>query len=170
MERERASAERTLAELGPRSGVRADLRNGRITLPNGRTLSASDLGNPQALAAAGLSPDQIQSLGDIMKQIDSAAQRAVAARGGLDRGSSGEEFDPAGGGRAGAAGEAPILTAVTTMQRGPSSANPTGNVKAEGLRKMFNGEPIGTANDNLFAQISRRYDVVARRGDVILDP
>jgi hypothetical protein len=63
-------------------------------------------------------------------------------------------FEGGGGGRRGHhsnddADLAALLDGLKNGDRGPASV--------DGLQKTFNGEPIGVAADNIFAQVTRRY-------------
>jgi len=144
-------------------GLSANLSTGVVKLPNGNTINASQLGDPAAMKAAGLSDGDIAAFKDIMNQATAKGQAAAAAKG-LDKSDTNGLGDDlaVGSGRSlgGGAGTAASSGAVRAAGRDPA--------QVEGLTRNYNGEQIGVASDNLFTLINRRYSLHAQQQNFII--
>jgi hypothetical protein len=146
----------TLAQM-EKSGVKLDPKTGKISLPNGKTINASDAGSTGAMASAGMSPSDISSL----KSKVAAIEKDALAKTKLVVPTFGEE-GPGGGG-----GQNTQTAAVDTSSYGGGGnrALASLNTKAstQGLSKTYKGEPIGIANDSIFNMMARRYQLKGRQ-------
>jgi len=95
---EMTETERNLTSATNSSGIQANTRTGAIRLPDGRSFNAADIGNPAALAAAGLSSSEIAAFQDHAKKALKEGDRQARAKG-LDatEGANGEGLGTAGG-------------------------------------------------------------------------
>lgn len=148
-------------QLSRLPGVKTDLRAGKFSV-NGKSYSTGDFQSDASMAAAGMSPSDIAAAKNMMKKVQADVKAAAALRGldgsdsfgdgialGGARGNVGPGYNDLGAGAAGAA------TAAREK------------VDVSGLKKDFNGTPIGVAQANLFTLVHNRYEVVAARNDVL---
>lgn len=132
-------------------GAKLDPKTGKVTFPNGTTLGADQLGNPNAMSQAGVTPTQMKNiqmqLSDLEKAALAKAGAAATAENGFEGGGGGGSAttvasdDANGMGGLGGAGK----------DRDPAAAS------VAGMTKNFNGELIGVAGDDIFQMMARRY-------------
>lgn len=151
---------RQIEETASKVGIKANTKTASIRLPDGRTLNAADLGNKQALAAAGFSPAEIASFQDATQKALKEGQK-VAAKG-LDSNGGG-----AGEALAVGSGAGLKTTEATTPETAAGGAR-RDPAQTQGLSKDYNGSPIGVASENLFTLINRRYDHVANQNSLFI--
>lgn len=152
---------RNLTSATQATGIQANTKTGAIRLPDGRTFNAADIGNPAALAAAGLSSSEIAAFQDHAKKALKEGERQAKARG-LDatEGANGEGLGTSGG-RASASSD-------PTVGGGSSGALARDPANTAGLTRDFNGDRIGVASDNIFGLINRRYSHVAGQNMLVV--
>lgn len=103
-------------------------------------LSASDMAN----AMNAMSPEQkamvAKAKAELEKKFNIASLGDMGGGGGrgFGGGKGGKDFDPMA-----------LLESLKPKDRAPAST--------DGMQKLFNGEPIGVATDNIFEQVSRAY-------------
>lgn len=126
-----------------KANPKIDIKNDKIGTPKG-SVALSSLGSGSAMAAAGLiSAEQIAEVDALIKKRDEFKIPAMSASTG-------------GGGGGGSSGKtAEYKMPSFEMPRDPAST-PAAPVAA-GLVKLANGEPIGTASDNIFNMLHNRY-------------
>ena len=145
-------------------GYNVNLKNGNITTPKGKTYTPSDFSSPAAMAAAGISPADQATFASMMGDITKKAQEKLGVDKAEDS-SSGADMTVTQ--RAGGLGEASDLAALGSgaekfnVNRDPS--------QVAGLSKNLNGDPIGVAADSIFGMMNRRYDVVAKSCQVLVN-
>jgi hypothetical protein len=146
-------------------GMSVNMRTGTLKFPNGKEIKASDLGNKQAMAAAGMSGDEIAGFEAAFKQAMKEGEKKAKSKG-IDA-NQGNEGEIAGG----AGGSSRAMTSSNDNPGyGGMAANAVNRDPAQvaGLSKNFNGEPIGVASENLFTLINRRYDHKAQHDTFII--
>jgi hypothetical protein len=153
------------------TGWNVDPTTGTATnTKTGQTIKASDLTSASTMAAAGYSPSDIKTFGDIMNQAKDAGKKLAAARG---ADAAGDLFDGSvGGGKSSSAsasgsGGGSVLNAVAARQGMGIDRNPA---QVAGMSKSYNGEQIGVAQDSLFNMIDRRYQLHDQNGHFISSP
>lgn len=129
-------------------GVNYDAKSGKFTLPDGKSFSLSDVGNANAMSAAGVSDAQYKQAMNMAKDAEKKASDALSKSklAGFENGVSG-----GGGGL-------PALrspAADEDIAGGKALPKPDGNVA--GMARNFNGDKIGVAGDDIFAMMARRY-------------
>lgn len=145
-----------------KQGYKIDQATGKVTLPNGKSLSPPDLNNPNTLAANGIDP---KGFADMMKQAEKAGQDLAAK--GVDNNSSmfGDALGGGGGGGSysgggdGDGGGSGLAQKGLGIDRDPAQVS--------GMAVNYNGESIGVGPDNLFKMIHRRYDLHKSKGNFI---
>ena len=141
--------------------------DGSVTLKNGKTLTAKDLSSIEALKAAGFT--------DAQSKDAVAAMAKASAKSGLDLAqkdlkSDGSkkaslDFGGVGMGTLGGSGEASGKDANGALgSRGGFGTKDVGGndgkdraPAGEGLTRDFNGDTIGSAGDDIFSMMNRRY-------------
>ncbi|MEN0059186.1 MAG: hypothetical protein AAGB31_10165 [Bdellovibrio sp.] len=153
------AAQDDLAKL-EKAGI-INTKDGTATV-NGKTYSLSDVSSDSAMAAAGLSQSNIDSLKSLNAAIEKkAAEKVEKMKLGSATATNG--FEEGGGGSL----KGPDSLASSESD-GFSSAALAGRSKVgidrdpsalAGMQKNYNGEPIGVAADSIFLMMSRRYKV-----------
>lgn len=146
---------RNIAEIAKNVGMTVNPKTSSLRLADGRTIKASDVGNPAALAAAGLSSSEIAAMQDAAKKAMKEGAK-VAAKG-LDAGGAGNGEALTVGSGAGKSQDEADANGLAGNS-GSLSREPA---QIQGLTKDYNGNPIGVASENLFTLINRRYDHLA---------
>lgn len=132
-------------------GISYDTKSGKFTLPNGKSFSMSDVGNPKAMGDAGVSEAQYKQA----MAMASDAEKKAATDALLKSKMAG--FDnPANGGGGGSQNlkHSPD-DEVAGGVAGKEMPKPDGNVA--GMARNFNGDKIGVSGDDIFAMMARRY-------------
>lgn len=140
-------------------GIKVDLRRGKATLASGKTISAESLNSPQAMAAAGFSPKDINTLQAMTKEAYVNSEKSLTTD--ITAGAY-------GGGNGGAAGAANLDSPpgfqtfqMPGEQKIELSRNPA---QVAGMSKTFGEDQIGVSQDDLFAMAERRYQLKAKQG------
>jgi hypothetical protein len=141
-------------------GYKIDLKNATMTTPDGRKFSAANGTSPSSIESQlGLPPGTAEKGQAMMEEISkhyggNGAEGLVAASGGTGSATNGgavgstEGYDGSD-----ARGSNTGNTVVTsTVNRDPASL-------VAGLSTKYRGEPIGVASDDIFAMVSRRYQL-----------
>ena len=157
------SGQKTLKALKDR-GFKIDPKTGAITTPDGKVISATT--SAAGMQAQGLSSSDIKAFEDAMKQVPAKAQEKFA------KGTDSQDMfgDSTGGGSkptnsaSGMAGFPGLQTAST----GPKLGIDRDPAQVAGMKKMYNGEPIGVSADSVFLMIDRRYDLHREKGSFLL--
>lgn len=151
------------------AGFKIDEKTGVVTTPDGLQVSASDLGSSTAMAAAGMTPEQIASLQAAQSAVDNQlnpiaenAARVLAM--GVETG---------GGGGVGGAGAAAgfnlddldagalddpngsLTSYLKKLQQGQKGSEKDRMIAGKSVK--FGGDPIGIQQDNIFEIVHRRY-------------
>lgn len=129
-------------------GTKYDEKTGKFTLPNGKSFSMNDLSNAEAMANAGVSPDEYKKA---MAMAKDAEKKAVADSNKLVSTENG--YASSGG------SFTPPPTVVTEgeengLQRGLGPREPA---SVAGMVRNYNGDMIGVAGDDIFSMMARRY-------------
>jgi hypothetical protein len=139
------------------AGGNINAATGTVTLPNGKSFNVSDAIKSGNMGNTGLSASDFKAgLASAVK--DAKAQADAAA------GTDGQDSATAGAvlpGSGPAAGKAAKAFTIPGMPTDPAAlkaaAKPRAAASVEGASKLFNGVPIGVAQDNLFGLVNRRY-------------
>ncbi|MDZ4661218.1 MAG: hypothetical protein SGJ18_06315 [Pseudomonadota bacterium] len=156
-EKVREELKKPLAEIAKR-GIKLD-EKGNMTLPNGNTANLEDLtnGNAGAFASAtGLGPAEMKEIAGKMNDVNSKIaslygsneknMRLSYSSGGGSSGGQGSGDGTAGGSKF------DFNSLFGKMKSKDRSA-----ASFTGPAKLFRGQPIGVAQDNIFKMVSRRY-------------
>ncbi len=129
---------------------------------NGKEYSASDLSSPQAMAAAGISPDLIKSAMATAGKLEKEAAKRLGAH------TAAMGYEEGGGSASASAASSnyntdssPTYSGTGRVPRDPASIN------VAGLTKNFNGDPIGVAADSIFQMMTRRYKLKEKQNSFI---
>lgn len=139
-----ALASKTAKQLA-QYGIKLNTSALTATLPDGRTMKAGDIGNPSAMAAAGVSPESYKKIMDSVKDMQGKAPAADLKT--ADSPTDG--FSGGGGGYSPKPPADPEPEAVA-MKRLPAA-------QIAGAVASYKGDPIGTFSDDIFKLMSRRY-------------
>lgn len=145
------------------SGIFND-KNGTIKVGD-KKFKMSDFSSPAAMAAAGIPKSSIDGAMAAARDAEKLAfSKLEKLKVGAMTASSGYEEGGGGGGGAagssddsGASGYAGVgaglggSAGLGAVDRGPSNV--------AGMQKMYNGEPIGVAADDIFGMMNRRYQL-----------
>lgn len=145
-------------------GIMVDRRTGKITLPNGKSISSSTLGSGSAMSAAGIDPAEFKSMMDNMQKD---ASKKLAAKG-IDNTS--DMFGDALGGGGGGGSSAASADAMGAGGSGFAQKNAgidRDPAQVSGMTVKYNGESIGVGPDNLFKMVHRRYNLHETKGNFI---
>ena len=147
-------------------GLKVNFRSGAVQLPDGTKVLPTQMSTAKGLAQAGLSTDQIKTFQSYLKQ---AMSKGIKAADSLVK-TNPEQKIPLAPRNSQARGPATIAGEAfggdTFELSGPASAEVPLDVT--GFVRMYHGQPIGIAGDDLFAQVNRRYNSVAKDRRVIL--
>lgn len=161
-----AQAERSLKAAESKvPGLKTNLKAGTIQFPNGKVLTADQLGNPKAMASAGLSKDDIKTFDANFKEAMKAGEKEALK--GMDKhvdNSYGDEIGVAGSNKGGGSGG--VTAAGETGVPGTAVNHDPSQVS--GLTRNFNGDPIGVSSDNLFTLVNRRYELHGQRNNFLV--
>lgn len=147
----------TAKDLNSR-GVDFDWRKGKITTPDGKSFTNSDLSSKSAAMKAGISGSAWDSAMAASAAIEAAAMEKLKDKFGKDLGL--ESGGVASGTPSGSSmeDESELSGRNGSGAYDPNTAkNKRKTASAAGLSKMYNGSPIGVAADSIFDMISRRY-------------
>jgi hypothetical protein len=135
-----------------KKGYKFDPGSGSVTTPSGKKVSGDSMANAGAMAAAGLSKEEIAETMDILKKANAAGS------------SMGLSFGGGGGSRVAAgANDGSALPDFGALMRGLDGKK-RGPASLDGMKKYIGSEPIGVAVDNIFEMVSRRYKSQAGQG------
>lgn len=138
-----------------------------ITDPNGKTYSGADFASPQSMAAAGFSPEQIDSIQASSKKAEQAGQSELAKLAAL----IGQE-----GGGGGAAYKNKKYVGkedsdgfdMNSYLKGLKGKAGKGNGRGvAGLTKQYGFDSIGVPGDNIFKMVERQYKSQKLQGKFI---
>jgi hypothetical protein len=165
-EPEYQNAIKTIGKLTD-SGWKIDTNKGTITDPKGNKYSSSAASSPSAAAAAGIGASEMKAFENAMSKAPAlAAEKAKAADGdsaGYEDASGGKGAAPAASAdNAGAA-----YGALGMGQTGPKLGIDRDPAQVAGMKKDFNGSPIGVSADSLFQMVDRRYELHNKNGSFL---
>ncbi len=126
-------------------------KEGVVTLPNGKTMMASELLSKEGMMKAGLSSADADSFAKQMN-LNNVAKTLDAKKDLKDMNSLSDELSVLSG-AGGAGGGANGLNGSGAGEKDLKKRDPA----AQGLTKDFNGESIGAAGDDIFSMMNRRY-------------
>jgi hypothetical protein len=134
----------------------------KVTSPDGKTYSTSDMASSAAMTSAGIPQaaiDAAQATNDkiAQKAMEKVKIGALTKVSGYDEGGSGggsrsPSNEGSGGGYPGYPGAGGGARSASLLDKDPSKL-------VSGMSKNYNGEPIGVAADSIFLMMSRRYKV-----------
>lgn len=129
----------------------------KLLLANGKELKLSDLNSPAAMAAAGISKENIDAAMSSAKAAAADAAKKVSKY--RTAGAASAEADSGGGGGStgGLAADDALATGAVGLGGGLGIDRDPANLA--GMQKNYNGEPIGVAGDSIFRMMTRRYKV-----------
>lgn len=127
-------------------------KDGKFTMPNGKSFGLNDVNNPNAMANAGV------SAADFAKAMAQAAALEKKAgeqveKVGAHTASQGFENGVGGGGSSGPGSS----DEEETYAGGGAKAARDPAASVAGMTKSYNGELIGVAGDSIFEMMARRY-------------
>ncbi|MBX2988237.1 MAG: hypothetical protein KF802_10095 [Bdellovibrionaceae bacterium] len=154
-----SDAVKNLSNILAKDGVKFDGK--KITLPDGKSINVSDMGNRESMAAAGISPSDINKAMNLAAELEKKAAAEVE-KVGSHTASSGFSEGGGGSGRS-------VASTDTSGGGGSglSAADPKPTVA--GMTRNYNGENIGVAGDSIFAMMARRYEIKKKEA-VFLPP
>jgi hypothetical protein len=146
-------------------GVKIDLKKGIIKTPNGKQFSASNMDSTAGMKAMGASDTDIKNFKDMMAQAAKVAEKNVKAADGTDMFGDGS----IGGGGKSSSNSAGVNPYAGAAQAGagPQLGINRDPAQVAGMKKSFNGEPIGVSGDSLFNMIDRRYELHDKNGSFL---
>jgi hypothetical protein len=128
-------------------GVKYDPKDGTVTVPGGKKFSAGNFASAKAMADAGASPEFIDQVSKMNKEIaDKFRVSSIGLAGGGGGGGSG------GSQRYPASYNDPFAALYGMNREKPKDAQTSGL-----SRQLASGESIGTKTDSIFEMISRSY-------------
>jgi hypothetical protein len=145
------------------NGYTGTVENGKLVLPDGTKVSASDLSSPEAMSSAGLPKDAIAIISSELAK----AQKLAAEKSKMTIPNFGTE-DGAGGSATGLKAASPNAAAGLAGSGQAALASMNAHADVAGLSKDYHGEPIGIANDSIFTMMTRRYQLKERQDNFIL--
>lgn len=131
-----------------------------FTTPDGRTISTASLANGGA--GSGLTPTELSSFKDMLKQAQTAAAKALKGNS-EQRGAAETEDYPSGGSSFKAKVSPPQVPRIPVARAGRDPAS------VRGAFKDLNGDRIGVAMDSMFEMMHRRYKANSERDYFILE-
>ena len=161
-----------------KAGFTLDKESGVVTTPDGAQLSAADFSSPAAMAAAGMTPDQISGLQNAMAAFDEQAgpfaqQAASVLAMGVDAGGGGGAGGYGGGGPnfddfdGDGADPSSSLSAYLKKLQMQGQKPGDKNRMVAGKSVKFGNELIGIKEDNLFEIQHRRYNLLDKQNNFI---
>jgi hypothetical protein len=144
------------------SGWKIDSKGKSVTTPDGTVVPASALNSASGMAAAGASASDILAFQNAMKKVEEKA--AKLNKSAVD----GSMFDDAGGGGGGGSKSASAATPyLPPIPSGPKLGINRDPAQVAGMKKDYNGSPIGVAGDSLFDMVDRRYKLHQENGSFL---
>lgn len=144
----------SVTNADPKKGFSYDPVTKTVTAANGKTLKASDVNSPAAMAAAGVSKSVIDGVTSMSEKNLAAAMKKVEKYGKIAV--NGEEGSSGGGG--GGTTSASAASAGDGEGGRPSGLGIDRDpAQVAGMQKNYNGEPIGVSGDSIFKMMTRRY-------------
>jgi len=146
------------------AGWKIDTKTGNITSPDGKTFNSSMVNSADSLRANGASEADIKSFQAAMdKAGKSASEKAALATDKTD-----SMFgDSAGGGGSKAAGVADGMNGLSPGEAGQKLGINRDPAQVAGMKKLYNGEPIGVSGDSAFGMVNRRYNLHESKGSFL---
>lgn len=146
-------------EIDKNPHVKVDYQNGTLTTKDGDTHKLSDFSSPEAMAAAGFSPDDINAAMKKAKELEAKyVTKYKANELGFEGGS--------GGGISSLSGSSDFAMDPSLGAKGIGLGNGLSDEdmrlpanQMAGMQKDFNGDPIGVSADSIFLMMNRRYEV-----------
>jgi hypothetical protein len=144
------------------SGWKIDSKGKSVTTPDGTVVPASALNSASGMAAAGASASDILAFQNAMKKVEEKAAKLNKTA--VD----GSMFDDAGGGGGGGSKSASAATPyLPPIPSGPKLGINRDPAQVAGMKKDYNGSPIGVAGDSLFDMVDRRYKLHQENGSFL---
>jgi len=131
--------------------------DGSITTKNGKTFTADNFKDAASMAAAGMSPSDINLASNMMKGMGSGSLDPKKDLAGMTNTSGfGSPFGDDAAAKAAAANA--VNGGNGALGKDDADAAKKRSIaSAEGLSKDFNGELIGVSGDDIFKMMNRRY-------------
>ena len=148
----------SVSNVNPKGGFSYDPVTKTVTAANGKTLKASDVNSPAAMAAAGVGQGTIDMVSSMSEKALAAATKKAEKYGKIVV--NGEEGSSGGGG--GSASSVSSGSGGASYGQGVGAGRSGLGVDRDpaqvaGMQKNYNGEPIGVAGDSIFKMMTRRY-------------
>lgn len=148
------------------NGWQVDTATGKVTSPDGKTFGPSTVNSAAGMKASGATDAQIK---EFQEQWRAGTQKALADA--LKKTQSTDMFGDSVGGEGGGSKSSasadnfdiPPMPGAAGPQLG-IDRNPA---QVVGMKKMFNGEPIGVSADSAFDMINRRYGLHHKNGSFL---
>ena len=155
---------RALAKLEG-SGVK--IKDGKMTLPNGKSLSMSDAQDPSKLGAALGQDVDANAFGSGLNALMSKAKEKAAAAMKDYNGVDLNSLDgPSTGGGGGSSAMNMDMSAGANLK--PASFDARSPADVTGMKKKLGDSYIGVANDSIFGMMNRRYELKGNQNSFIL--
>lgn len=145
-------------------GWKLDPKGKSATTPSGTVIPASALNSASGMASVGASPSDILSFQSAMKKIEEKAGKLSKS------GAYGSMFDDAAGGGGGGGGSksaSATIPYLPPIPSGPKLGINRDPAQVAGMKKDYNGSPIGVAGDSLFDMVDRRYKLHQENGSFL---
>ncbi len=141
-----------------KKGVKMDLKKGTVTMPDGKSYTAEQFSSAQGMKSTGFSKDQIKQFSDNMKNASQAALKTTDVQDGV-----------MGGGPSGKALAMvlPQWNLDLPAEEKEKLAIDRDPAQVAGMSKMYNGEPIGVAQDSIFKMMNRRINLKGQQANFI---
>lgn len=163
------AAQKTLAKL-KENGWKINTETGNFTSPSGKTMNASVTKSASSMRAAGASEADIEAFQSAMNQ---AAAKVANEKPSQTADKMGNLFGDGavGGGGSGSksssGGADSYGSYAPPSEAGPKLGIDRDPAQVAGMKKIFNGEPIGVSADSAFNMIQRRYDLHEKNGSFL---
>lgn len=152
-------------EQGKKNGVNLDLKNNKITLPNGKSYPFESLLTPSGLSSIGLNKNDINKFQDTFNQAAKQAEKAVGVADATEGSGAGNSGKKTSGTKA-----APVNSGFGFKSPSLAAKPDRGLASVSGLaRSDGSGGKIGVAGDELFLMINRNFEKNSAKG-FFIDP
>lgn len=153
-------------------GVKVDMGDGRIGLPNGKTISAVDAQNAEKLGGAvGKSIDQAalnSGLSGLMDAAKNKAELLAKEKGGGEPNKVPVEDEILGGGSSNSIAGPGYDGAAKANANQASSSGSRAPASVAGMKKQYGDSFIGVAGDDIFGMMNRRYELKGNQNTFLL--
>ncbi len=156
----KAEMKKNLAAL-KKAGIGIDFEKNKVTMPNGQSFDGSKLKTDKDWEKM-FGEGSKKLLADANKSINDEMKKLLES-GGLDdssTGFAGSKSNPNGSSIEDGLG-------LGTGSVSSATENQALPLSTDGLTKLYNGEAVGLASDNIFSMMSRRYKFKEKKGEFL---